>query len=172
MKAFVFLLALLPLVAGAAREDFMQQQAYGEVQRLSGQVDTLQSNFDSLSSRLSRLEGKTGGDERLRAEIDSLKAAVEELKREMQNQREEIVRDLSKRMAKMQPKATSTASASKPKTRVITGPTSTYTVQGGDSLYLIAKAFNTTVAQLREMNGLTSDRLRIGQKLVVPQVQE
>ncbi len=170
MKAFVTLLVLLPLVAVAAREDFMQQQAYGEVQRLSGQVDTLQSNFDSLSSRLTRLEGKTGTDASLRAEIESLKSAIAELKREMQSQREEIVRDLSKRMAKMQPKAD--APAPKPKTRVITGPTSTYTVQGGDSLYLIAKAFNTTVAKLREMNALTSDRLRIGQKLIVPQVQE
>ena len=43
-----------------------------------------------------------------------------------------------------------------------------YTVQAGDTLSLIAQAFNTTVSKLRQMNGLKSDMLRIGQKLTVP----
>ncbi len=174
MRRILSLLALLPLLAPAqqpgGRDAFLHQQAYAEMQRVSGQVDTLQSGFDGLMRRVSRLEGKSGGDQALRAEIDAIKASVAELRRELANQRAEIVRELSGRIASMQPKPE--PPPKQPRTVVVSGPTSTYVVQGGDSLFLIAKAFNTTVARIREMNGLKSDRLRIGQKLVVPQVNE
>jgi len=172
MKRFAFISILLPLVSVAqqnGRDAFIQQQAYAEMQRVSVQVSTLQSGLDNLSSRVSRLENKGGGDQSLRAEIDALKAAVAELKRELANQRGEIVRDLSGRLAKIQTKPEPPA---KPATVVISGPTSTYTVQSGDTLSLVAKAFNTSVSKIREMNGLKNDNLRIGQKLVVPQVKE
>lgn len=43
-----------------------------------------------------------------------------------------------------------------------------YTVQRGDSLYAIARRFNTTVNELRNLNNLTSDILQIGQVLRIP----
>ena len=61
--------------------------------------------------------------------------------------------------------------APKPQTVVISEPTSTYEVRGGDTLSVVAQAFNTSVAKIKKMNGLKSDNLRIGQKLIVPQVQ-
>lgn len=45
----------------------------------------------------------------------------------------------------------------------------TYTVQSGDSLYRIAKRFNTTVDELKRLNNLESNLLKIGQKLIVGQ---
>lgn len=41
----------------------------------------------------------------------------------------------------------------------------TYTVQPGDSLWSIANRYNTTVAELRRINQLTSDLLQVGQIL-------
>jgi len=46
--------------------------------------------------------------------------------------------------------------------------TSTYTVIKGDSLYSIAKKFNTSVSELVKLNNLTSNNLSIGQVLKVP----
>lgn len=150
--------------AGGGREAFMRQQAYAEMQRVSSQIDALQTHFDELQRRVSQLE--RGRDTReMQDEINGLKATVAELRRELANQRGEIVKDLSKRIASMQPK--DPPPPSRPQT--YTGPTGTYTVASGDSLYLIAKAFNTSVAKLREMNNLKHDNLRIGQKLIVPQ---
>lgn len=43
-----------------------------------------------------------------------------------------------------------------------------YTVVKGDSLYSIARKFNTTVETLKEANNLTSNNLAIGQILIIP----
>ena len=45
-----------------------------------------------------------------------------------------------------------------------------YVVKSGDSLYSIAKKYNTTVDNLKNLNNLTSNVLMIGQKLLVPTV--
>lgn len=46
-----------------------------------------------------------------------------------------------------------------------------YVVQAGDSLWLIAQKYNTTVQAIKNQNGLTSDMLSIGQVLIIPSPQ-
>ena len=43
----------------------------------------------------------------------------------------------------------------------------TYTVKKGDSLWLIAKQFNTSVDNIKTKNNLTSNTLSIGQTLKI-----
>lgn len=43
-----------------------------------------------------------------------------------------------------------------------------YTVQSGDSLYSIARRYNTTVNEIKNLNGLTSDLLTVGRQLLIP----
>lgn len=47
----------------------------------------------------------------------------------------------------------------------------TYTIKKGDSLWSIAKKYNTTVEQLKAANNLTSNLLNIGQVLKIPQTE-
>lgn len=44
----------------------------------------------------------------------------------------------------------------------------TYIVKSGDSLYSIAKRYNTTADELKRINNLTSNLLMIGQELIIP----
>jgi len=43
-----------------------------------------------------------------------------------------------------------------------------YTVQKGDSLYSIAKRFQTSVDAIKALNGLSNNLLQIGQELIIP----
>ena len=43
-----------------------------------------------------------------------------------------------------------------------------YTVRSGDTLWVLAQRYGTTVNEIRSLNGLTSDILRIGQVLRIP----
>ena len=46
--------------------------------------------------------------------------------------------------------------------------TNVYVVKSGDSLWSIARMFNSTVDEIKSLNSLKSNVLRIGQRLVVP----
>ena len=49
-----------------------------------------------------------------------------------------------------------------------TSPSVTYTVQAGDTLYSIARRYNTTVDAIKSLNHLSSNVLSIGQVLQIP----
>lgn len=51
-----------------------------------------------------------------------------------------------------------------------TGETKEYVVKSGDCLSVVAKANGLSTRQLKELNGLTSDTLRVNQKIKVPAV--
>jgi len=67
-----------------------------------------------------------------------------------------------------QSSATAQPQPSAPVQPTLTGGAQPYTVAAGDSLTVIAHKFGVTVAQIKTANGLTSDRLSIGQKLIIP----
>lgn len=51
-------------------------------------------------------------------------------------------------------------------------PANTYIVKSGDSLYSIAKKFNTSVDELKRINNKTSNLLSIGEKLIIPNASD
>ncbi|GHI01211.1 C40 family peptidase [Neobacillus kokaensis] len=53
-------------------------------------------------------------------------------------------------------------------TPITTPITKEYTVKSGDSLSVIAKVYNTSVAELRKINNLSSDVIKVGQVIKIP----
>ena len=53
-----------------------------------------------------------------------------------------------------------------------TSTVNTYTVKSGDTLYSIAKNYNTTVSNLKTLNNLSTNTLSVGQVLKVPSSSE
>lgn len=47
-----------------------------------------------------------------------------------------------------------------------------YTVKSGDTLYLIARRYNTTIESIQALNNLTGTALRVGQTLTIPLYSE
>ena len=66
------------------------------------------------------------------------------------------------------PKAPKTTAGKGPDAAPAPDADGTYTVKSGDVLGSIAKKHGTTVAKLREANGLKTDRITVGQKLKLP----
>jgi len=64
--------------------------------------------------------------------------------------------------------APSSAPASTATTVMATTTGDTYTVKSGDTLTSIAKAHNITLKELRAANNLTTDRIKVGDKLKIP----
>ena len=62
--------------------------------------------------------------------------------------------------------STSASSGTKTSSTAVTGGT-TYTVKSGDALSTIAERHKVTVAQLKQWNNLSSNNIRVGQKLIV-----
>lgn len=60
-----------------------------------------------------------------------------------------------------------------PTTEIIEIPTTTttYTIKSGDTLYSIAKKYNTTVDKIKQQNNLTTNILTIGKELQIPTSQ-
>jgi murein DD-endopeptidase MepM/ murein hydrolase activator NlpD len=53
-------------------------------------------------------------------------------------------------------------------TQQAVGTPAFHTVTAGQTLFIVSKKYNVRIAALREANGLTSDTLSIGQRLVIP----
>ena len=82
--------------------------------------------------------------------LDSTKDDVIQLKNNWQNYADAVVRALADYLNLKSP------------------TTNTYTVKVGDSLWNIAKKYNTSVDKLKKLNKLSSNLLTIGQHLVLP----
>lgn len=160
----VVLTSLAAVAQSNSRDQFIKQQAYNEMMRVVSQMEVLESNLSSLSDRVLRLE-KGSESSALKAEIDALRSEVNRLKNEMGSQRKAIVSDIVKKINTTQSRNTLSSSGKSPSN---ISNCEQYEVQKGDTLSLISQAFGTTVRKLKELNGLKSDNLRVGQKLLVP----
>jgi len=66
-------------------------------------------------------------------------------------------------------KPTTSSSTTKPKPKPKpTSSTLTHTVKSGDTLYALALRYKSSVAKIKSASGISSDKLKIGQKLRIP----
>ena len=148
-----------------AKDAYLKQQAYEEVQRVAGQVDILEQNQNDLSERVGKVEAMKREIEDLKSNVAALQAQLAELKSLVSKQRGEIIAELSGVIKK--------AEASRPAPAPVpvssyTGKTEIYTVQSGDTLSLISEAFGSKISVIKDLNNLKNDNIRVGQKLRVP----
>jgi len=137
-----------------------------DTRRLTGQVADMERQFVELQQALqqTRTELVRMMDERVAVQ----NRAIEGLNAARIKDREEVVRALSARLEEILA-AQQHARSSPPR-----GASSPYsiehTVQPGETLWAIAKAYNVTSKAITDANNLTRpDSLKVGQKIIIPQ---
>jgi nucleoid-associated protein YgaU len=168
---------LLMVSAGGAVSAPAQDQTIGQqvsilderLSKLRADVDALQLNEQQIQQDIKQLqaqlvEARQAGPSASVNDLQALEAWVKALDAAREADKKAIIDQLAKELAAVS--GSRGAAVATQSSGAAAG--SEYTVQKGDTLTLIAKNRGVTVAELRKANNLTSDSLKVGQKLVIP----
>lgn len=138
------------------------------VSKLRADVDAIQANQQQIQQDLKQVQAQIAdlhqsGPSASVNDLQALEARVKALDAARETDKKAIIDQLAKELAAM-----SGSHGGSPATTAGAGNGNEYVVQKGDNLTLIAKNNGVTVAELRKANNLTSDSLKVGQKLVIP----
>ena len=136
--------------------------------KLRADVDALQFNQQQIQRDLKQVQAqleelRRAGPNASANDIQALETRIRAIDAARENDKKVILDQLAKELASMSGSRGGTASQS-------SGPANAneYVVQKGDTLTSVAKNNGVTIADLKKANNLTSDSLKIGQKLVIP----
>jgi len=137
--------------------------------KLRADVDALQVNQQQMQQDIKQIQGQLeelrhAGPSASANDLQALEVRVRDLDAAREADKKAILDQLAKELAAMSGSHSGGSSAQSP------GPTNPneHIVQKGETLTSIAKASGVTIADLRKANDLTSDALKVGQKLVIP----
>ncbi|HMO51856.1 MAG TPA: LysM peptidoglycan-binding domain-containing protein [Kiritimatiellia bacterium] len=154
------------------REDSLLFQ--DEMRRLRARIDALESDIARLNQQVN-----TANQEQSRAvqsQLQGVNASLEELQKRIrtvdaarESDKKEIVDTLSKRITEVMSRQQAAARPAATARRPVSSEGYEHTVQTGETLSAIAKAYGARTADIIEANNLRSaDMLRVGQKLFIP----
>ncbi len=142
--------------------------------KLRADVDAIQFNQQQIQQDLKQVQAQLAelhqsGPSASANDLQALEARVKALDAARETDKKVILDQLAKELAAMS--GSHGGGSGGTTTNPSAGPANgnEYEVKKGDNLTVIAKNNGVTVADLRKANSLTSDSLKVGQKLVIPQ---
>lgn len=165
--AFFALIASLLFSGCATYQPPQQQQAMRTRQTEDMRIQ--QENQRRMAGRIETLEMEIA---RLSRELDSLRQSVDAqtaaLERKAEEDKQQMIAQLSSQMAKLVKQATPPPAAVAPANSGMSGYE--HVVQQGETLSAIAKAYGVTAKAIIDANKLKNpNRLSIGQTLFIPE---
>ncbi len=155
------------------REQMAQRQLQQNADSALSAARDAESRIRYLEQRLERLEATSrnvssyaslADIDALRRENESLRAQLAETRASQESMRAEIISNVQS-LLKEQQKMAATA-APKAVTQALSGYE--HKVEPGQTLSAIAKAYGVSVKKIKDANNLTSDAIRVGQVLFIP----
>jgi len=139
--------------------------------KLRADVDAIQANEQQIQQDLKQVQAQLAevhqsGPSASVNDLQALEARVKALDAARETDKKVILDQLAKELAALSGSHGGGGGATPP---AAPANGNEYVVQKGDNLTVIAKNNGVTVADLRKANNLTSDSLKVGQKLVIPQ---
>jgi len=140
------------------------------VSKLRADVDAVQFNQQQIQQDIRQIQAqqeelRRAGPSASANDIQALDARVRALDAARENDKKVILDQLAKELAAVGGTRSGAPPASSPPA---TSNDNEHVVQKGETLTSIAKTHGVSVAELRKANNLTSDALKVGQKLVIP----
>ncbi len=168
--------AVIPISAPAEDQTEAQQLSILDerLSKLRADVDALQFNQQQLQQDIKQVQSqleevRRTGPSASANDLQALEARVRALDAARETDKKAIIDQLAKELASMSGSHGKNATANTPKNADATADDhSVHVVQSGETLTSIAKSSGVTIADLRKANNLTSDSLKVGQKLVIP----
>lgn len=133
--------------------------------------DLVKGTATTSDAKISQLESKTSS---LTADLKQLHQHANETASTLANFKQKIseldqrLNNQSKNIENLQAGLQSILEALQIKTDTPQTTGRTYKVKSGDSLEKIAKMHNTTIAGIRELNGMANDKIIVGKTLKIP----
>lgn len=170
--AMVLVVCVATALPARAQEQTVAQQLAildERISKLRADVDALQFNQQQVQQDIKQVQSQM--DEVRRTgpgasanDLQALEARVRALDAARETDKKVIIDQLAKELAAMSG-SHSGKTATQP-TPATSG--SEHIVAAGETLTSVAKSCGVTIADLRKANNLTSDSLKVGQKLVIP----
>lgn len=144
-----------------------------ENQILRDDLEVLRQHVEALEQAQAQQDLATPDQARaiadLKAAVATLRADMDQQSRRQEQQKQEIIDSISAKMADLLKKQAASRPASRPSAAPsYNGTAREHTVQSGETLSAIAKAYGSSVGAIKRANNMDSDTVRVGQKLVVP----
>ncbi len=178
-KELLIFAILVALCAAGAPTAPAQDQTIGQqvsilderLSKLRADVDAIQANQQQIQQDLKQIQAQLAevhqsGPSASVNDLQALEARVKALDAARETDKKVILDQLAKELASLSGSHGGGGGAANPSAGPANG--NEYAVQKGDTLTSIAKNKGVTIADLRKANNLTSDSLKVGQKLVIP----
>jgi LysM repeat protein len=139
-------------------------------------LDSTQSNKELLKGNTTSIDGKIANIETINkgliGDLGQLKTHANDTSTVLAEYKKKIA-ELEKTVSQLSQNIEHLQTALRSLTEAVAGPSTVdsgkiYRVKSGDSLEKIARAHNTTIKAIKELNKLSHDRIVIGQTLQIP----
>lgn len=175
LTIFLAVTAAVPFLSAQQKDAIRYYEEL--IGNMTRQVRLLQDENARLDAKVNELQQNQAelvrSNKRLLEEMDEIR----ELVRNDASAREKELRKLSGQLDKLanmpppappKPPAQPKRKELRPVDSAVSGTFEEFEVPRGATLSAIAQAFQTTVSEIMRINNLKNDRLRVGQKLLVP----
>lgn len=155
------------------REQMAQRQLQQNADSALSVARDAESRIRYLEQRLERLEATSrnvssyaslADIDALRRENESLRAQLAETRASQESMRAEIISNVQSLLKEQQNRAAT--AAPKAVAQALSGYE--HKVESGQTLSAIAKAYGVSIKKIKDANNLTSDAIRVGQVLFIP----
>lgn len=151
--------------ASMARQQADWDSMCADIQKLNERINGIQMDQQALTREVEALRRAPREDLATKNRLDTLERQLQALDSARESDRREIVTELSRKVAAIVGGA-SGGSSGRGGSSSDTGYE--HVVKSGETLSAIAAAYKSSTAAIKRANNLSSDMVRVGQKLFIP----